>query len=74
MDEISLTRQLEALRGAPSCYATASSPIARRPSGGGPKRGLNGLCGGVLALVWGLGRRQAPHVTINPDMLRHSRA
>eukprot|EP00969_Alexandrium_andersonii_P009907 432426-Alexandrium_andersonii.AAC.1 len=35
MGESALTGQLGApLRGAPSCYVRASSPIVRRPSGG----------------------------------------
>eukprot|EP00969_Alexandrium_andersonii_P339748 15018609-Alexandrium_andersonii.AAC.1 len=39
--ESALTGHLGApLRGAPSCYAKASSPIARRPSGGVPERAL----------------------------------
>eukprot|EP00969_Alexandrium_andersonii_P336750 14885243-Alexandrium_andersonii.AAC.1 len=47
MGESPLTDQLRApLRGAPSCCVKASSPIAQRPSGGGPERALKGLCGG----------------------------
>eukprot|EP00969_Alexandrium_andersonii_P002670 116118-Alexandrium_andersonii.AAC.1 len=61
MGESALTGQPGApLRGAPSCNVKASSPIVRRPSGGGPERALKGLCGGVLAFflrVSAIGRR-----------------
>eukprot|EP00969_Alexandrium_andersonii_P357362 15448615-Alexandrium_andersonii.AAC.1 len=44
MGESALTGQLWApLSGAQSCYVKASSPIVRRPSGGGPERALKGL-------------------------------
>eukprot|EP00969_Alexandrium_andersonii_P164838 7286839-Alexandrium_andersonii.AAC.1 len=38
------------LRGASCCYAKASSPIARCPSGGGSARALRGLSGGACLL------------------------
>eukprot|EP00969_Alexandrium_andersonii_P110135 4859323-Alexandrium_andersonii.AAC.1 len=42
--EDALTGQLGApLRGARSRYVKASSPVVRRPSGGGPDRALKGL-------------------------------
>eukprot|EP00969_Alexandrium_andersonii_P232127 10250152-Alexandrium_andersonii.AAC.1 len=61
------TGQLGApLRGVPSCCVKASSPIARRPSTGGPERALKGLCGGVLASLRGVsatGRRPVLRLT-----------
>eukprot|EP00969_Alexandrium_andersonii_P336958 14893592-Alexandrium_andersonii.AAC.1 len=54
MGESALTEQLGApLRCASSCYLKASSPVARRPSEGGPERALKGLCGGELASLRG---------------------
>eukprot|EP00969_Alexandrium_andersonii_P073774 3254407-Alexandrium_andersonii.AAC.1 len=63
MGESALTGQLWApLRGTQSCNVKASSPIVRRPLGGGPERALKGLCGGRLASLWGvsgIGKRPA---------------
>eukprot|EP00969_Alexandrium_andersonii_P235141 10381829-Alexandrium_andersonii.AAC.1 len=63
MGEDAFTLQLWAPRsGAPSCPVRALSPIARRPSGGGPERALKGLCGGELASLRGDSARVRPPV------------
>eukprot|EP00969_Alexandrium_andersonii_P289680 12803665-Alexandrium_andersonii.AAC.1 len=68
MGESALPGQLWApLRGAPSCCVKASSPIARRPLGGGPKRALNGLWRRVGLRLGRLGHRKVAHCTTTPN-------
>eukprot|EP00969_Alexandrium_andersonii_P336370 14868251-Alexandrium_andersonii.AAC.1 len=66
MGECGLTRKLGApLHSAPCCYVRASSPPARRPSGGSPERALKDRCGRGLASLQGVstvGRLSLIHI------------